>query len=104
VWNMPSHLKKRAFSIGFCFGLFAAGVLNYVTFLSPRWYRSPGGALIPHDPLYSGFPFAMYEHGYLSQNAVLVNGLVANVLVAIALSLLLGCLATKIRRRKVSLE
>ncbi len=100
---MVADRTKIVFSIGFVFGAIVVAVLNYVTFLHPRWYRGPDGSLSPHDPVFSGFPFDMYMDGN-QFSMFLAGGLVGNVAFGLALSSALGWIATKIPARKVPLE
>jgi len=100
---MISDRTKLIFSIGFVFGTIVIGVVNYVTFMSPRWARGPDGTLSTHDPSFSGFPFAMYMDGY-TFSMFLADGLVGNVVFGLALCTAFGWLATKIPGRKRPLK
>ena len=100
---MIADRTKLVFSIGFAFGLIVVGVLNYLTFLHPRWYRAADGSLSMHDPVFSGFPFDMYMDGY-AFDMFLAGGLVGNVVVGLAISVAFGWLATRIPARETPLQ
>jgi hypothetical protein len=96
--------SRLAFSIGFLVGFILMGVINYVTFQEPYGLgRNSQGILTMHDPSYSGFPFAMYEHAYLDRS-VLWTGVVANILSIVLLSTLFGWVATKIPTKRDKLK
>lgn len=97
---MTAYRTKIVFSIGFSFGAFVVLILNYLTFIHPRWYREPDGSLNMHSPQFSGFPFDMYMDGYVV-DMVLAGGFVGNVAVGLAFSVAFGWVATKIPGRKV---
>jgi len=90
---------KIVFSIGFLFGVLVVSILNYLTFLSPRWYRGADGSLTAHDPSFSGFSFDMYMDGYVA-DGFLAGGFVGNVAVGLAISVAFGWIATIISARK----
>lgn len=85
---------KVIFSIGFTFGAILVAVLNYLTFIYPRWYRDADGSLSMHGPKFSGFPFDMYMDGY-TFDMLLPAGSIGNVFVAVLICTVFGWLATK---------
>ena len=100
---MTAERTKQVFSIGFTFGIVLVGVLNYLTFLHPRWYRAADGSISMHDPVFSGVPFDMYMDGY-AFDMFLAGGLVGNVAVGLAICVAFGWIATKIPARKPPLK
>ena len=100
---MIAQRSKIVFAIGFTFGMVVIGSLNYLTFLHPRWYPSADGSLSMHGPTVSGFPLDMYMDGY-TFDMFLADGLVGNVVVGLAVSVVFGWIATKIPSPKTPLK
>jgi hypothetical protein len=100
---VSTNRTRLAFSIGFAFGMIVVGTVNYLTFLNPSFSRNSVGALVAHNPSYSGFPFSMYEHAYISSTLVW-SGIVGNLICGLVLCLVLGWVATKIPGRNARLE
>ena len=100
---MIADKKKIIFSIGFLFGALVVSIINYLTFINPRWYREADGSLDMHSPQFSGFPFDMYMDGYVV-DMVLAGGFVGNIAFGLAVSVVFGWIATKIPARKVSFK
>ncbi len=87
-------MLSKPFTFGFTASVTLLGAINYITVDAP--YGHDGNS---HSSTYSGFPFPMYEHAYL-EPAYIWSGAIANLLVAITLSLALGWIAKKIASRR----
>jgi hypothetical protein len=100
---MIARRANIVFSTGFLFGMIVVGTANYATFLYPSWSRNAAGSFVAHDPSYSGFPFSMYAHAYLSSSFI-CNGAEGNLICGLALCFAVGWSATKVAARNGRLK
>ncbi len=92
---MSKLFKNKVFRSGFLVGLIISAVVNYVDYIGKANINLP-----THTKNEFGFPFDFYRWGgYVSEVEILWLGLIANILIAIIFSFLLGLISSLFGRK-----